>query len=169
MKKIIQRNLPLDVQYVCTDKKYIPLVNSVGLGCDNCGKLISNIATVKSKNGTYNIGFDCLETILINNHLVDNFSKEDLEKVKSDINKCIRIGKYISESISNNKNINITGLHFNKPLYKSDPYLTFHWEIDNQKSRNNDYIKAKDVDFDFAIKTLRNIFPKLNIVTENEN
>ena len=75
MKAIIERNLPLDVKYILTDKKYIPLADGYGCTCDNCGKLIANIATVKNTNGnSFNIGFDCLETILINNSLLSQKS-----------------------------------------------------------------------------------------------
>ena len=82
MKQIIQRHLPLDVTYEVIDKKYIPILEGGGCTCDNCGKLIANIATVRSTNGTYNIGLDCLETFLLNNNLLRGFNSDDLAKTK---------------------------------------------------------------------------------------
>lgn len=166
-KQIIARNLPLNVKYVCIDKKYIPLLDGHGCTCDNCGKLIANIATVKSENGTYNIGFDCLETFLLNNDLLDGFDAAEYEKVKRWISQVIRIAKKIRETISNNPRSNITGLAFEPVKYTTD-YYPFYWLKNNEaKSRDNDYIKVKNMNFDFMITTLKNIFPKLNIAVNN--
>lgn len=168
MKYVKQRGLPLNTQYVVTDKKYIPLENGIGLCCDNCGKLIANIATVKNPDGkSFNIGFDCLETILINNHLLSATDVEEYEKVKKMIPKVLRFAKSIKETIKNNPNINITGMLFSKrPTYKTD-YYPFHWLKNNElKGRDNDVVKLKEVDMDFLITTLKNIFPKLNIFIE---
>lgn len=162
MKQITQRKLPLDVRYIVTDKKYIPILEGGGCTCDNCGTLIANIATVKSTNGSYNIGFDCLETFLLNNSLLDGFSIDDYNKVKSMIPKAIRFSKKIKETIESNKSSNITGILFDKPF---GDYFTFYWLTNGMKeSRDNDYIKIKDIDFDFLINTLKNIFPKLEII-----
>ena len=160
-KQIIKRKLPLDVKYTCIDKKYISLVDGYGCTCDNCGKLIANIATVKSLNGTYSIGFDCLETFLLNNNLLEGFNVEQYESVKKWISQTIRISKTLKETIT--RNSNITGLGFERPTFTSD-YYPFYWLTNNEtKSRNNDYIKVRGMDFDFMLDTLRNIFPKLNI------
>lgn len=164
IKQIIKRNLPLNVKYTCIDKKYIPLVDGCGCTCDNCGRLIANIATVKSVNGTFNIGFDCLETFLLNNNLLDGFDVAEYENVKKWISQTIRVAKKLKETISNNPNINITGLAFEPVKYTSD-YYPFYWLKNNEvTSRDNDYIKAKGIDFNFMLDTLKNIFPKLNIV-----
>ena len=163
-KQIIERRLPLNVKYVCTDKKYISLIDGTGCACDNCGKLIANIATVKSINGTYNIGFDCLETFLLNNNLLEDFNLEDYEKVKKWVTQSIRLLKQIKQTIDNNRAANITGLKFERPKYDSDFY-PFYWLKNNQTdSRDNDYLKAKGMNFDFLIKTLSAALPKLNIV-----
>ncbi len=166
-KRIIQRKLPLNVKYVCTDKKYIPLLDGYGIGCDNCGKLIANIAEVKSVNGVYNIGFDCLETFLLNNNLLENFDINEYEQVKKWISQMLRVSKQIKEALkaNENKNVKIVGLSFEQPstTYKTDFY-TFYWETDkNVKSRYNDYLKLKNMDFNFMINTLRNIFTNIDI------
>lgn len=165
MKTIIQRNLPLDVQYIVIDKKYIPLENSFGCTCDNCGKLIANIATVKNTNkDSFNIGFDCLETLLLNNNLLSKNDIKEYENTKKMIPKIIRFSKTIKENL--NKYPNITGIKFEKQTYQSD-WFTFYWLQNNElKSRNNDSVKLKDIDFDFLIETLKYIFPKLQIILE---
>lgn len=168
MKAIVQRNLPLNQKYILTDKKYIPLSEGYGTCCDNCGKLISNIATVKNDNGTvFNIGFDCLETILINNNLLSAGDVEAYERVKKMIPKVLRFAKKIKDQLHNAQlvqHLNITGIRFEKESYISDCY-PFYWLQNNQQtSRDNDYVKLKDVDINFVIETLRHIFPKLTII-----
>lgn len=73
-KKVIQRALPLDVKYSIVSVSYLSLEDGGGCSCDNCGKLITNMASVKSDKGSYTIGLDCLDTILVNNSLLDNES-----------------------------------------------------------------------------------------------
>ena len=101
MKAIIKRNLSLETKYTVVDKKYIPLENGVGCGCDNCGKLIANIATVKNENNeVFNIGFDCLETLLINNSLLSTNDIADYERIKKMIPKVLRFAKSLKEGFS---------------------------------------------------------------------
>lgn len=166
MKTITKRNLPLNVKYVVSDKKYIPLVEGMGLCCDNCGKLIANIATVINENGfTYSIGFDCLETLLLNNNLLDKGDIESYEATKKMIPKVIRFSRLIKET--RYKYPTITGILLERSLYKTD-YQIFYWLQNNaEHSRDNDYIKLKDMDFDFLVTTLRNIFPKLSILIKD--
>lgn len=161
MKQIIQRALPLNQPYFLVDKKYIPLENGCGCGCDNCGKLIANIATIKNQSGkVYNIGFDCLETILINNSLLSSNDILEYEKAKKMIPKIIKCYKTIKEMI--HKTPTITGLRFERQPYESS-YFPFYWlQNNNENSRDNDYFKAKDLDLDFLIYNLKNIFPKLS-------
>lgn len=71
MKNIIQRNLDLKVKYKLLGVSYISIEDG-GCICDNCGRLISNIASIKSIKGSYNIGTDCLESIIINNELLES-------------------------------------------------------------------------------------------------
>lgn len=76
-KKVIQRSLPLDVEYSVVSVSYISLEDGGGCACDNCGKLITNMATVKSSKGQYIIGLDCLDTVILNNDLLkgENYLK----------------------------------------------------------------------------------------------
>lgn len=168
MKAIIQRNLPLNTRYTVIDKKYIPVLEGGGCTCDNCGQLIANIATVRNSTGTYNVGFDCLETFLMNNNLLDGFAPEELEKVKKWIGQIIRFSKSTKEIITKGKEqrgLEVTGLLFERPTYTTD-WFTYYWlQADQETSRDNDGVKMKGMDFDFLIATLRNIFPKLRILT----
>lgn len=162
MKAIIQRSLPLNVRYVLTDKKYIPILEGGGSCCDNCGKLIANIATVKNTDGkSFTIGFDCLETLLINNSLLSTNDIAQYERAKKMIPKILRFAKQVKETLSNSKTV--TGLAFEKRTYESD-FFPFYW-LQNHclVSRDNDYVKLKEMDLDFLIETLRNIFPQLTI------
>lgn len=168
MKNIIKRNLPLNVNYTVVDKKYIPLLEGFGCTCDNCGKLIANIATVANPDGVrFNIGFDCLETFLLNNNLLSQGDIEQYEKVKKMIPKVIRVSKEIKDIVDRNKDnsVKITGITFDKPTYESD-YKSFYWESSNAR-RTNSYFKIKEMDLNFLITTLQNIFPNLTIKLEN--
>lgn len=161
MKAIIERNLPLNIHYHLIDKKYIPLAESFGTCCDNCGQLIANIATVKNDAGNvYNIGFDCLETILINNSLLSSKDVIEYEKAKRMIPKVLRFAKQLKEIIELNNGI-LTGFLFERPSDFMPDYITYY--LLSAGKPYNTYVKIKEMDFDFLIDTLRNIFPKMEI------
>lgn len=166
MKAIIQRNLPLTERYSLIDKKYIPLLEGCGTCCDNCGQLIANMATVRSESGLiFTIGFDCLETILINNSLLSTGDIAEYERVKKQIPKIIRAAKKLAETIQNNKHLNITGILI-EPSFMGSKFYPFYWLKNNEiSSRDNDLLTASYIDFPFLIETLKNIFPKLRILT----
>lgn len=74
-KQIIQRALPLNVKYFLVGTTYQSIEDGGGCSCDNCGKLITNVATIRNESGnSYAIGLDCLDTILENTKLLDNES-----------------------------------------------------------------------------------------------
>ena len=163
MKAIIERNLSLNVKYVLIDKKYIPLENGFGTCCDNCGKLIANIATVRNEPGNvYNIGFDCLETILINNSLLSKHDVAEYEKVKKMIPKVLRFAKSLKETIQLNNGLD--GFKFERPTdYFLDSGWITYWLLKGNSKPYNSNVKIKEMDFDFLIDTLRNIFTKHEI------
>lgn len=75
MKKVIQRNLPLNTKYFLVNVSYQSIENGGGCACDNCGKLITNVANIKNDHGKqYAIGLDCLDTLLENNNLLEHES-----------------------------------------------------------------------------------------------
>lgn len=169
MKNITQRNLSLQVQYHLIDKNYIPLENSSGICCANCNKIIANIATVRDDNGnSYDIGFDCFETLLINNSLLSTNDIQEYEKAKKMLPKILKFSKVIKEVLehNNNKSINITGLLFDKSMCFSGG-IYFYWLQNNKtESRDNYYYKMKEVELEFLMKILKNIFPKLDIIAK---
>jgi hypothetical protein len=74
-KKVIQRNLPLDQKYLLIGVSYLSVENGGGHSCDNCGKLITNIANIQNDHKkNYYIGLDCLDSILENNNLLEHES-----------------------------------------------------------------------------------------------
>jgi hypothetical protein len=73
-KKIIQRALPLNTKYSLVKISYLSIEDGGGQSCENCGRLITNIATVSGGGKCYDIGTDCLETVLLNNSLLDSES-----------------------------------------------------------------------------------------------
>ena len=161
MKAIIQRALPLNVRYAVIDKKYIPLSEGFGCACANCGKPIANIATVKSENGTYYIGFDCLETFLLNNNLLDGFSGEDLNTAKRTIATALRFSKRIKEVKASAP---LTGIKFMGIQF--DKWVELFWLLNGQtESRNNENFKVNGISYPLLIDTIKNIFPSITIIT----
>ena len=76
-KRVIQRNLPITQTYTVLGSSYVGIEN--GCTCDNCGRLIANVAEVKGLNDgrTYSIGMDCAETL---SGIKDNFDFEYIHK-----------------------------------------------------------------------------------------
>jgi len=61
-KKIIRRNLPINESYNLIDSYYSSMDN--GCSCENCNKIIANIAVIKNSDGkVFNVGLDCAETL----------------------------------------------------------------------------------------------------------
>jgi hypothetical protein len=125
--------------------------------------LIAHIATVKNVNGdTFNIGFDCLETLLVNNSLLSAGDIAAYEAVKKMIPPILRWSKTVKDVLKANPTV--TGLRFEKPSYVSDWY-TFYWLHNHQtSSRDNSNVKFKNMDLQFLLTTLRAIFPTLDIL-----
>lgn len=70
MKNIIQRGLPLH-KYELVGIIHTPIEDG-GSVCENCGKTISNIASIKDENGKHHhVGMDCLETIQQSNSFLN--------------------------------------------------------------------------------------------------
>ena len=100
-KRVIQRNLPLTIKYSLTEVTYLSIEDGGGCQCDNCGKLITNIAHIQGDNKSYSIGLDCLDTLLKNNKLLDNEShiqylfsdKPAIQKAKSLRSKLLKKAK----------------------------------------------------------------------------
>ena len=169
MKAIIERALPLNLVYTLIDKTYVPMADSYGCSCDNCGKLISNIATVKNSLGnTYTIGFDCLETLLINNNILENKSLDEYLNYKSQLPTIIKKSKELNEIIisTNKKNdVKITEIEFDKTdfelfnKYGKSSFLSFNYIFQNGRKYNSN-IRVKN-DFNLV-----NFFDTLNVISK---
>ena len=63
MKATARYNLPINENYTIIDSFYTGGLEN-GCPCDNCGKLLANVATIKNSAGvTFNVGLDCAETL----------------------------------------------------------------------------------------------------------
>jgi hypothetical protein len=179
MKSIIKRNLNLDIKYNLIDKNYISLIDGNGCTCDNCGKLIANIATVKNENNEiFTIGFDCLETLLLNNNLLNGKSILEYQNFKSFLPSYIKKSKELKETVKNtnlqnlNKivSIEVEAQNFinevnywngkidkNGKIISSKQYFTFNYIFENGKKYNSNFKMNNEIDVNDFIKIIQNI------------
>jgi len=101
MKTVIQRQMDLSKVYKLEGIQYISILDG-GCTCDNCGKLIANIATLESEGKRYSVGLDCLETLLQQSETVLNWDdqykfnwiyKAAIQKAKSTRAKITKLKK----------------------------------------------------------------------------
>jgi hypothetical protein len=86
MKTITQRNLSLLTTYTITGSFYAGMED--GTCCENCGKLIANIAKVQNKEGeNFLVGMDCAETL---SGIKDSFEFNYTHKVNFNQAKQVR-------------------------------------------------------------------------------
>ncbi len=154
-KRIIERKLPLSQIYTLISTNYISLVDGYGCTCDNCGKLIANMATVKggNDNKSYTIGLDCLDTFLINNNLLENKSIEQITIVKKALPKVIKIRNEIKDFLF--KNPFITTVKIEASSLFND-WLTFNY-FQGDRQRWNEGCKYKTMDFELLMLSLQTI------------
>ena len=103
-KQVNRYNLPLDQRYRILNFTYTgSILDSGGSVCDNCNRIIVNIATVETQEGKkYDVGLDCAETL----SLVDN---NDFWKVKEQEALHRKISKWVRDikiRIDSGKNVN---------------------------------------------------------------
>jgi len=91
--------------------------------CDNCGKIIVNIATVKDENGkTYEIGLDCKKTLidkpvidkmLLSTDFMTKYNVKEYKQMTSEAEKFLKFCSYpdIDIQISNSEVV----IYDNKP------------------------------------------------------
>jgi len=79
-KKVIQRNLPLNIGYSLRSIVHGSVLDGDGSICDNCNALISNIAAIRDDNGkVFNVGLDCMKTLTMKPAWISNgYSSEDM-------------------------------------------------------------------------------------------
>lgn len=88
-KKLIQRGLDITVRYELISTYYRSMEEGGGC-CENCGKMISNIAEVKSEDGhKYTVGMDCAATLT---GIKGDFDFEYVHKANFNTAKSARAG-----------------------------------------------------------------------------
>jgi hypothetical protein len=101
MKKIIERNLPLDKTYRLISSRYAGIEE--GCCCDNCNRPIANIAVIEdSDNKVYSVGLDCAETL---SGIKDDFAFNYVHKSAFDSAKQFR-----SKLLQNAKKYDVAGM-----------------------------------------------------------
>lgn len=161
MKTIIERKLNLTDCYNLITTKYIALIDGIGCGCDNCGRPIANIATIKAEScgKVYNIGFDCLDTILLNNQILRGEDLDNYNACKKSLPKIKKIVAYFKEFHAKNPFLVKTTITIEKglnPLTKTN-WLTYEFFDSNNKKRWNDGHKVKDMHYPTLLATLQQI------------
>jgi hypothetical protein len=146
-KRIIQRALPLTQIYILIATNYVSLEDGWGTCCDNCGKLIANMATVKGMqdNKAYTIGLDCLETFLLNNQLLEG---KQFQTVKKALPKVVSIRKEVKDFLNRNPFIDSVVIE------DTWGYVTLNY-FQQGKQRWNDGYKYKTMDFELLLQSLQ--------------
>lgn len=160
IKELRVGKLPVDRSYTYVSRFYIPLMESTGTCCENCGRPIANIATIREANGTLHyVGMDCLETI-IQLTKVHNIALVDIIRFRAEFPKVFNKLKKIDDIVAKNRknNINITGILVDMSM-SNENWLYYYYVTDNNEdSRDNDCIRlAKDTDLDMYIEYLPHV------------
>lgn len=87
MKKLIERNLPLADRYTLEG---ITHLERGTVACENCGRDLSNVATISNAAGAgFNVGLECVKTLL------DSFGNyRETERMLKDFEQTMRFLKY---------------------------------------------------------------------------
>lgn len=185
-KKVIRRNLPINTEYKIIDSFYTGGISENPMSCDNCGKLIANVAVVENTDGDkYHVGMDCAETLSgIKDSLefiATNNDFNEAKAIRAKINNAFKKytnGKlevknlpdgsvkleYEDEGNRTMVRVYVAKQWFNKflPDYKN--------KISN-KDKNDFYPKFDaNYDFNFNFETLRNFVDgkKVNYIAPKE-
>lgn len=100
--------------------------NGVPYTCDDCGRTIFNIATIKGKsdNKTYNVGLSCVKKLLNKSIYFDLNDMFEYERQESEYRKAINTLKWLKEK--EEKDI------YDFSLWKNDEYfcIQLHFKKD---------------------------------------
>lgn len=103
-KKVIARALPINTTYKILSSYYLSIEEGGGRCCENCGRLITNIAEIESKEGNkYLVGMDCAGTL---SGISGNFDFEYIHKANFAAAKAARAA--IVKAIKQGKVKNLT-------------------------------------------------------------
>lgn len=124
-----QYNLPITTTYTIISSHYVSIEDGGGC-CENCGRIISNIATIESKEGKqYTVGLDCAGTL---SGIKGDFDFEYIHKANFNTAKQARakLNKAIKEGIV--KNLTFTTYETNDNYYKE--VGAGKWEFERLRS-----------------------------------
>jgi hypothetical protein len=101
--RVARHNLPIDRKYTLVGFDYAgTFEDGGGATCENCGRLIVNIATLKDNEGhSYIVGLDCAETLQLTDS--DDFWK--LKEREALHRKVVKFIKDIKNEIAQGKEI----------------------------------------------------------------
>lgn len=158
-KKFIKHNLPVD-NYQIVDT--YSLGEDDYLVCDNCGKVIKNIAVVQNSKGKrYCVGMDCAETLSGITEVDIEFWNSDFVRAKSiraKVRKYTKQGGIVRvQNLMNTKRIYVDILKVENPTCLGDYYTyeevgeeflkKFLPELAKIAKVNFDFIPAKECSF----------------------
>ena len=156
-------NLDVTQKYILLDVSYLSIEDGGGCSCQNCGKLITNIATIKGENdgNVYSIGLDCLDNYIENNELLNNESH--LQYVLSD-KPAIQKAKSLRAKLL--KEIKKYGDSFSIEFYSSDRCFGFSYSLKpNTEHNKSEYSKPLGFNYtflpqykDLTLNYIRDIF-----------
>jgi hypothetical protein len=143
-KKVVQRNLPIDSNYTIISSNYIPIIDSFGLCCDNCNKLIANLITIKDDAGQlFTVGLDCAKTLSSINANDLKTHEVEIKKISSAVKKISDLIKYGNEIvILCNRVFKVYRTYDSKPLYGL--CLQFSVNTEKMPDRIKHYVKTKE-------------------------
>ena len=96
IKRVVRRNLPINDKYVLIDSFYTSMEN--GTCCDNCNKIIANIAVIKNEAANvFHVGLDCAETLThLQGLLGAQMQFTEAKGIRAKINKGKKEGQIIT-------------------------------------------------------------------------
>ena len=92
--KAIEGNLPVNKEYKLIDIYYGKLEDG-GSVCENCGKIIANIATIEADGEKYDVGVDCAEGLL----QTSSSDYWDLQQKKKEYNRKLSMIRKIKKHL----------------------------------------------------------------------
>ncbi len=150
IKKVVRRNLPINTTYKITDAYYTGGIMENPQICDNCGKLIANVAVIESAEGKEaRVGMDCAKTLSgIGNSL-------EFMSTENNFKEAVAIRNKVNKNLKDKAGIlNIENL----------PSGQINIEVDSKRGR----LVSEYVEKEFFFKHLPDMKDKISNPEKNE-
>ena len=158
--KAINGKLDMSKTYKLVDIAYGDCLELSGAICENCGHIITNIATVERQDGLrYGIGLDCMNTIV-------NMPASDKQQAKNELNRIKRFVQGIKYS-----QIIIIGNNDIFCFYHYGTDTNWYYEGYGKYTKYQYVINKADcrrLQIDLALKNMRDIPRLLKFGTDTE-